>query len=513
MKYVWHVLCVGAIGSGACVVQPETNGSPARNFELRAYDARGREMPFDALPRRPEFVLSSARESSNSDELLLFAGAPDEELLEDLEGLPLRAAHDARRIACTAAVESNALRLVPRGALARGSTYTVALPGHGEEPAFVSEVLVSGDPGAGASWLGSLPAAGAFGVPPNLEAAWFALDGDLSGSEEGLWLEDPEQRDLSHGAVTVPCAELESRAATCVRLDLERGLAADADYTLRSGRALADAHGAPIETFSASFKTRAESDREPPSFEVLGCLRDERAVAVGCALVSEQAIRLRVRASEPIRLLARSGEQRAARLLAGGEGALDLEGLPRATLIDLELRAIDLAGNSVRAQLQLHTEAALAPVHITEVRADPAGPEPEQEYVEIASFATTSVALEGFSIVDAADARASTITRAVELPPGARALLVADGFDPADSLDQPPPPGTPLIRIGNTLTRAGLANSGEPLILRDAEGRRLSAVPTWAATGRGSCVHRLDGADPRSDAADAFRDGPCTPGR
>ena len=64
---------------------------------------------------------------------------------------------------------------------------------------------------------------------------------------------------------------------------------------------------------------------------------------------------------------------------------------------------------------------ALAPVVLTEVRADPDGPEPDQEYVENLNASDTPIDLTGFQISDDAsravvDAIIATPTRAGDRP-------------------------------------------------------------------------------------------------
>jgi hypothetical protein len=72
-------------------------------------------------------------------------------------------------------------------------------------------------------------------------------------------------------------------------------------------------------------------------------------------------------------------------------------------------------------------------------------------------------------------------------------------------------PGTRLVRVGASLTKAGLANAGEPLFLRDADQHRLSAAPARAAAS-GRCLQRR-GSDPRSGRVEDFVEAPCTPGQ
>jgi hypothetical protein len=525
----WQGLALVACVTGcAAPVAPEPEGLAEPRFELSAYDARGRRMPLGALVRRPEFVLSSLR-SLEPVELILLAGEPDADLLEDLTALPLRAAHDGRVISSVVSQGRSILRLAPRIALAPDAAYTLALPGSARVqngaalgdrgPAFVAPLRTLSSTTAGAAWVASVPAAGSTGVPPNLAAAYVALDGEVDGIEAGVWLEAPGGAAVPAVAKIVDCAELETRAVTCVRLDLVGTLEPNASYGLRSGHALHDLLGGPVEPLQAAFETGGAGDLQPPAFEPLPCLPDEQAVTFGCLLPGDAWVEVRVRADESVRVAVRSWERqersggrqvevRSAQLAAAGDVRLRLAGLALDAPFELALVAVDLAGNSTEAQIESATVAALATLSITEVLADPEGPDQAQEYVEVANFGAEPVQLLGIRLADASDVP-TVIASDVELSPGARALLVADELDPNSGAI---PPGTRLVRVGSSLTKGGLANAGEPLFLRDSEQQRLSAAPMRSAVS-GRCLQRLGTADPRGGAPQDFEEGPCTPGR
>jgi hypothetical protein len=279
---------------------------------------------------------------------------------------------------------------------------------------------------------------------------------------------------------------------------------------MRSGEQLHDAHGALVEPLSASFDSADTVDLEPPSFAALSCLHDELPLAIGCALLGDRSLQLRMRAAEPVHVRLRSQERQAALLSAAGAIEIQLSGLTPGEAFELELQAFDLAGNVSEASLALQAAPELPSLSISELRADPAGPEPAQEYVELWNFGQRAVALRGVSLVDASDDKPSTIEQDAQLAAGARALLVADDFDPDNPRDPAPPPGTALIHVGPTLTRGGLANAGERLMLRDAAQHRLSAAPMRAAAGQ--CLQRR-GEDPRGGSSESFTVGPCSPGQ
>jgi hypothetical protein len=176
--------------------------------------------------------------------------------------------------------------------------------------------------------------------------------------------------------------------------------------------------------------------------------------------------------------------------------------------------AIDASGSPQEERFSVRTASDLAALSISEVRANPLGSEPAQEYVELWNFGARPLPVQGFSISDAPDEPGTRIVPDAILPPGARALLVSDAFDSTSDTDVRPAPGAILLRVGPTVTRAGLANSGEALFLRDREGRRLSAAPATPPPRPGVCSVR-ECEDPRSGAPGSFGYDPaasCTPG-
>src|SRR5262245_50475976 len=335
----------------ACVAPSEpAAGSWDAHFVLHAYDARGVEQPLAHLPRRPEFVLSSSRALAEAN-LLLFSGAPDTALLDDLAGLPLRAASESRLVEARARAGPLALALQPRAALERAAHYSLALPGSvhlragpalaDAGPGFIVDLQVADTPEAGGAWLLSSPAAGASGVPTNLASVAGVFDGAIAGGETGIWLEDREGLEIATELELRPCAELEARGVSCVLLHSRAPLRAGASYRVRSGSELRDAHGAPIEALDASFRCADEPDLEPPRFEALRCLRDEQPLALGCALLDDRSLELRLHALEAVRVRIRSGERQGAAISANGALQVRLEGFAPDEAFELELQAFD----------------------------------------------------------------------------------------------------------------------------------------------------------------------------
>jgi hypothetical protein len=184
-------------------------------------------------------------------------------------------------------------------------------------------------------------------------------------------------------------------------------------------------------------------------------------------------------------------------------------GLPGGEL-DVQVTISDLGGQALARRLHVRAPSGLPRLVITEVRADPLGPEPAQEYVELANEGLVAVDLAGCALSDGFD-RAGDLLPPRTLPAGARALVVADAFDPDEPSDSPPvPAGTPLVRVGSALGEGGLSSAGEPLVLRlhaaDGTVHRLSSMPASRTPEPGACLVRTAAGFLHTRAA-------CSPGR
>jgi len=248
------------------------------------------------------------------------------------------------------------------------------------------------------------------------------------------------------------------------------------------------------------------------------CFFDEGPVTgAGCLRADDDGVYLRVRLNAPARLFldGDDGTRLDAAVAPRGEALLRATGLGPDRAIPARLQVVGFLGHGPTVDLTLETTEPLPAVSIDEVRADPEGPEPDQEYVELWNRGDDPVPLAGLFLADAPDDEGDPLgDDAPVLPPDGRALVVADTFDPAHPADPPVPPGVPLVRIGSSLASSGLSNGGEPLFLRDFERRRLSASPRAPAPRPGRCLIRVAD-DPRTGAEAAFAltdEGGCTPG-
>lgn len=525
----WCVLAGGFVLGFGCVqverpnVSPDAVAAPA----LRATDWSGEPADAGDLPRRPRLtLLNGAGFAPIADAILLLHGSADPEVRKDLERAPLLAAHRSRVIAVKQVLSPTGATLVPEVALDADTDYTLALAGWAQDargdriddegmPSLHPLHTAAGADG-GARVVASWPADGATGVGTNLDAVVVAFDGTVQDGEHGVWLQGPDALAVAAHVAAGECAAIapEQAYAFCVRVEPAQRLAPNAAYALMVGAAAIDAHGAPVGPWRAQFRSGSGDDPNPPKLVMSACAIDEQPMALGCALIDDASIALHVQADEPVSMRLRAGDMQTTALAPAGDATLELRGLPPDHGIALALTLTDSSGNRSELSAKLRTLPPLATLSIAELRADPLGPEPQQEFVELWNYGARAIDLGGFTLSDKRDAPGQALPSA-RIEPHARVLLVADAFDPSEPRDVAPPPGATLIRVGKSLATSGLSNSGEPLFLRDALGRRVSAAPASPRPRSGVCNVRVsddmrDGSDGSFDYAAG--EG-CTPGR
>jgi hypothetical protein len=494
--------------------------------EIGAYDWSGNQTPLDAIARKPKIVLKISEKAQESNQpAMLIRGRAEEQLRQDLEEAPLRNSNETRAVACEVGYRDSEIVLVPSDLLERGQSYTVALAGwarsatgkrlNQDATSFVAEVTVSTDFALGAQAIGSWPPDGAAAVAPNLDFAAIAFDGEVHGAEQATWLEDAAGLAVPASVTVRSCEQVGWSSGTCAVIVPSAPLAQSAQYRLVVGSLVSDGRGAPVEQWSAQFTTGAAVDLTPPRWQVNRCAQDEQEIAVGCSLTDDQSVAVRVQPDEPIRVQISAGQKRASAVSPRSETALLLQDLGADEPVDLRVQAVDYAGNLTNALFTLRTRPPQPKVSIAEIRADPRGPEPDQEFVELLNWGDHVIDLKGFSLSDDPYKAGQIIGQSALIYPGSRALLVSDDFDPDNVLDESPPPGTTLVHVGSALTGDGLSNAGKPLFLRDPNGARISSAPATPKPEPGVCIVRAvedqrDGS-PRAFAYDP--QGGCTPGR
>jgi hypothetical protein len=485
---------------------------------VEATDVRGRAWPLDALPRTVVFhVESSAPLVADDEDVILVRGRVDEALREDAARRPLNESTRARRLEADVVVAGTQFEVRSRAPLAPGEHVTLVIAAFaasidGEslgETAFVEGEISTG-PEAGAQVIATFPADGTVDVPPNAAPFVIALDGELALADGAVVLRAGE-RAIAHALGLARCGPLGFTAHACLLVAPATPLPSGTTVTLETTSSLHDATGASVPVHAIHLATALETDtRAPALVSPSSCPIDARPdVSEGCVVATDRTWSISLEADEPVRfeLAHRGGVVRG--LAPRGSASLSIAGLAASYGDEARLAMIDLAGLRTERTLAIATTGPLAMLTITEVCADADGPEPAQEWVEIANVGEVPASLDGLALSDRDDLLGTPLGSTRVLVPGARVLVVGEGFDP-DLAGAPP--GAPLVTVGRTIVPSGLANGGEPLYLRDAAGHRLAHVPALAGEA-GRCVVRRDGGEPRADAITEFHYDACTPGR
>lgn len=155
----------------------------------------------------------------------------------------------------------------------------------------------------------------------------------------------------------------------------------------------------------------------------------------------------------------------------------------------------------------IQTKEPLPHVILSEVFANPLGPEPDQEWVELYNDGLVAADLTGYVL---SDLGGSTTLPAVTLSPGGYALVVNSTFLEDDEIDPSPAPETLLIYVEH-LGKGGLKNDGEPLKLTDADGQVVSKFPMLPKPKAGLSVSRIYPSVP-DGASTGFQVTTPTPG-
>jgi hypothetical protein len=307
------------------------------------------------------------------------------------------------------------------------------------------------------------------------------------------------------------CRDAGLPAGDCLWLEPQKALAPATRFEAHLAQ-LSDSTGAELPDATLAFVTGSQNDLEAPRPKALPCALDELALPdLGCALTLDQRISLRLALDEAA-LVTLEGPERLGAIAVAEEIALSISGLAPNANVPLLLTLRDLAGNARKLPFTLRTREPLASVAIDEVRADPVGREPQQEYVELLNFGDQPIELKGFTLTDDAHERGVTLDQSFQLAPGERALVVGPGFDPNDTSDGLLPKGVRRVSAAQPLS---LRNTGVSLFLRDALGHRVSSAPALAPARAGACIARrsddMRTGEPQSFAADPAQT--CSPGR
>jgi len=175
---------------------------------------------------------------------------------------------------------------------------------------------------------------------------------------------------------------------------------------------------------------------------------------------------------------------------AGARTAL-LRDLTPQSLLELQGTVLSGAADASAIELSLTTTSARRHLVLNEVLANPLGPEPDSEWIELLNDSAAPASLAELWLEDSSGHVALPDG---ELAPGEIALLVSESFRES-SLDAPIAEGLRLLRLPS-LGAHGLANGGEPLLLVGREGiiSRFPSLPALHA-GRSLARRSPDGAD------------------
>lgn len=325
------------------------------------------------------------------------------------------------------------------------------------------------------------PSAGATGVPLNLASVFVRFPVDVAPPEGPLDLMGAAGRATTAAPMVDDCPP--AAPGICRRFPLGERLLPSTAYLVTAAPAGGAGDGVPI----GQFVTAADADLTPPT--IAGLTVEPSGPCVLARFSTDEpasaALVMRVAGSE--------------RVISAGVGvtafavAAPIAAFGAGVEVAIAVRASDQAGNvGESAAVTLAVPTGLLPIAITEVHANPAGPEPGQEYVEIRNLGTDAVDVGGLSIEDA---KGADVLPATALPAGAYALVVPSSFDPNSPVDTPPRAGTALIHVDTRLGADGLTNGGEVVRLRAGDGTIVSsysaAVDVSAVKWSGQSVHRV----------------------
>lgn len=347
--------------------------------------------------------------------------------------------------------------IAPHAELTPGATYTLAAPGYGWLTAFaVSESDTT----------------------PLLERVWPPHDTAGTAAIVLCAADIPREAMTLALEPTFAAAELTPEfgqladGRCCVRVGVESALEFDAAAVLPPGALGFLLDPAPLRA------------AEPLPLTALECFPHELRLGPGCAVVGDDRLEL---APMPDAVLWRI--QVADRVLlipvAAGQ-PLALRGLVPDSEQRIHGSALSASGHESNFDLLVRTQPARAHLTLSEVLANPRGPEPASEWVELANDADVELNVAGFSFGDASGA---AVLPDAKLGPRGYALLVRADFIANAGSDVVVPLGTPLIVLPS-LGAKGLSNSGEALWLKDREGQLLSEFPARAAPRAGVSVAR-----------------------
>ncbi|MRG91951.1 lamin tail domain-containing protein [Polyangium spumosum] len=242
-----------------------------------------------------------------------------------------------------------------------------------------------------------------------------------------------------------------------------------------------------------------------PDEAPLECAAFEVPFGPGCVEVLDD--RLRGRAPGAALLWGVAGEGLDVVMATEKNERFVLGGLPADRVIALDVTTIDAHGRARRMAFSATTLPPMPHVVLNEVMANPLGPEPDQEWVELYNDGAVEAALGELVLRDIGG---ETPLPEVTLPPGRFAVVVNETFVPDDEIDVPPAEDAIVVRVP-ALGKNGLGNGGESVRLLDTRGRILSKFPAIPKPKAGQSVIRRS-PDAPDGVSDSFLLAVPTPG-
>lgn len=343
-------------------------------------------------------------------------------------------------------------------------------------------------------------------VPPNLARVSTSFAAPVVAEAAAVLLLEAEDGSRVRLVAPEPCPGWVP--GLCLRWRPDSPVLSDMAYR-PGGGSLRDAVGRSVVPAAAAdwFVTAAEEDVIAPELDEVAAL--QRGPCVYARVEAREALQLRMAIGERVdEVVAGPGTVvLGLRVTGSGEARVSL-------------RAEDLAGNVAERTLMVALTPWEGPqLGLAEILANPRGPEPGQEFVELVDLRGEG-APQAWTGLFLADRRAEDVTgEEGDLPPmfvtrpGERVIVVAAGYDPHEGSDPGPAPGTTLVRVDGSLAAGGLKNAGEPVSLYFRTGEEdaviVASYDDHVATGATAHAGRSVVADPRScDLARAWRSEP-----
>ena len=369
----------------------------------------------------------------------------------------------SRAVASVAWIDGRDARLLsvaPLSILAPGATYTVAVA----DPQSRTEFSV--DPSDST---------------PVLRRLWPLADDPEASSNVAVWCSDPAVEPADLSSVDEPVAlEPWGRAGRlqggiggalavpgCVRwvADTAIGTRPEEAFDLPPPRIEAGASELRVDPAPIAGAGTA------PGVEPAACAPPEIELGPGCVDVGDDRLIVRPPAG-PLFWAIQAGDRPFVRV-TDGERRFVVRLTSDDDPIRILLSTMDRRGSVASVDRSVRRGPERAHVVLNEVYANPVGPEPAQEWVEILNDGRAAVALAGYVLRDEGG---STALPDASLAAGSYALVVGDSFVADDEVDPRPAEGTTLVRVA-ALGKAGLANQGEALTLLDPNGVVMSRFP------------------------------------